>query len=87
MPGSTSGAWGAVFSAICVKKKQRREKKCPLTSPLAQDPRAGRRQLPANSFQTRYPVSIAPCNVCESPEAHGDTRGSRSEGLSIGEHQ
>ena len=27
------------------------------------------------------------CNVCESPEAHGDTRGSRSERLSIGEDQ
>ena len=35
-----------------------------------------------------HPYSIAlVCNVCESPEAHGDTRGSRSEGLSIGEHQ
>ena len=44
-PGGGGGG-GAVFSAICVKKMGLRREKCPLTSPLAQDPRAGRQQLP-----------------------------------------
>ena len=73
VPGSTLGAWGAVFSAICVKKKgQRREKNVRLLVHLQKIP-----GLDDDSFQTASKLDVL-CPLRHvmfvSPQKHTVTR-------------
>ena len=71
VPGSTSGAWEAVFSAICVKKKnQRREKK------MSVDESTCTRSPGWTTTASKLDIlSTAPCYIklALSSRAHGDT--------------